>query len=573
MKKMNKRLISLVLAVIMIAGVMAVGFSAFAADECDHAYVYTDNGNGTHTGKCSKCNDEITEKHDLTYKNNDDGTHTETCVVCGYSKKVDHTYNKGLCDCGDYYSCDLSGHVVDTSKGIYADEICHYYVCSRCNYKVYYDGGANGEGLPTFSAITVSTSGSVTPEEAAHSGRGVITDAPEKDEQCPVCKSKHIHSYVKKENVAAKCENFPFDIYRCTECRDEVYVKTGSELGHYWPVMLDENENPVRVDENGNLVSDGTTGAGLVADDRYVTVEWGENHESCKITLTCQRPDCDYGQNGAPKTLTYTVYTKENVVGKITKSTYTAKPCQASTITYTAEFKLPDVPKDMGGEFLYVRTESEVVTIPATAKHVPGDAIASESKAPTCTEAGYTVSMCKVCGDKLTAEEVPALGHNYTTKVMKEATCTSEGLQVKECANCGKTEKEIIEAKGHSLADSAIISEPTCTEEGCKSGKCTVCGYEGKVQVPALGHDFETVTGGNGKAYKRCKKCGLVENSCLHNQSCDLNFDYVCDTCGTDLKKLDNYASTYFIHYLTGKPVYIFKLILNYIFTLGGKIK
>lgn len=40
----------------------------------EHSFVYTDNGDGTHTGRCIHCNDTVTDKHEFV-----DGY----CVVCG----------------------------------------------------------------------------------------------------------------------------------------------------------------------------------------------------------------------------------------------------------------------------------------------------------------------------------------------------------------------------------------------------------------------------------------------------------------------------------------------------------
>lgn len=53
-----------------------------------------DNGDGTHTIKCSTCGDSYTEdcENDYSVKNNGDGTHKITCNVCGYNSTNSHTY-------------------------------------------------------------------------------------------------------------------------------------------------------------------------------------------------------------------------------------------------------------------------------------------------------------------------------------------------------------------------------------------------------------------------------------------------------------------------------------------------
>lgn len=58
--------------------------------------------------------------------------------------------------------------------------------------------------------------------------------------------------------------------------------------------------------------------------------------------------------------------------------------------------------------------------------------------AATCTEGGYTVYKCSVCGDTYTGSETSALGHDYKT-VTVEATCTEQGYTTYTCSRCGDT--------------------------------------------------------------------------------------------------------------------------------------
>ena len=66
---------------------------------------------------------------------------------------------------------------------------------------------------------------------------------------------------------------------------------------------------------------------------------------------------------------------------------------------------------------------------------------------------GYTTYTCSVCGDSYIADEIPALGHDYTSEVTKAPTCTEDGVMTYTCGNCGDTYTEVIPATGHMLGD------------------------------------------------------------------------------------------------------------------------
>ena len=88
--------------------------------------------------------------------------------------------------------------------------------------------------------------------------------------------------------------------------------------------------------------------------------------------------------------------------------------------------------------------------------------------APTCTEKGYTTHTC-ACGDSYVDTYVDALGHAWDNgKVTKEPTETESGVKTFTCTRCGETKTETIPATGsvdvtemftdvsHSWADDGI---------------------------------------------------------------------------------------------------------------------
>ena len=78
----------------------------------------------------------------------------------------------------------------------------------------------------------------------------------------------------------------------------------------------------------------------------------------------------------------------------------------------------------------------------------------------TCTEDGYTVYVCSVCGDTY-VEPTAATGHNYVATV-SDATCTDAGTVTYTCSNgCGSSYTSTIDATGHTYGDIALNSDYT----------------------------------------------------------------------------------------------------------------
>ena len=68
--------------------------------------------------------------------------------------------------------------------------------------------------------------------------------------------------------------------------------------------------------------------------------------------------------------------------------------------------------------------------------------------APTCTEKGYTTHTC-ACGDSYVDAYTDALGHAWDEgKVTKAATETESGVKTFTCTRCGETKAEVIPATG-----------------------------------------------------------------------------------------------------------------------------
>ena len=168
--------------------------------------------------------------------------------------------------------------------------------------------------------------------------------------------------------------------------------------------------------------------------------------------------------------------------------------------------------------------------LPADCEHV--DEYLTQVIAPTCTEAGYTINYCPLCGDSYNSDEVEALGHTPADAVVeneKEATCGAAGSYdtVVYCSVCNAEisrvtttveatgehdyvdgacdvcgEKEVVEHE-HVWGEGVVTTEPTCVD-GVKTYTCT-CG-ETKTEPVAANEDH---------TYSNhvCSVCGKVASS------------------------------------------------------------
>ena len=171
---------------------------------------------------------------------------------------------------------------------------------------------------------------------------------------------------------------------------------------------------------------------------------------------------------------------------------------------------------------------------------------------PTCTEKGFTKSVCEKCGETVISDFVSPLGHNMeithseaycsahdtleykckrcdysesvaadaskleTKTVVVEPTCTKSGSESEICVLCGATvSTKILNPLSHRYSDDWTIDKAaTCTETGIKSKHCTRCDSKREVtEIPAAGHSYkDTVTAptctANGFTTHTCTVCG-----------------------------------------------------------------
>ena len=143
--------------------------------------------------------------------------------------------------------------------------------------------------------------------------------------------------------------------------------------------------------------------------------------------------------------------------------------------------------------------------------------------APTCTEVGYTTYTCDKCGHSYTADEVPALGHDFGSwYVTKEATEDAEGEEKRDCSRCDASETRAIPKLDHVHDYTSVVTAPTCTESGYTTYTCDCGSSYISDEVPALGHDmgawnvlYHAYCTVDGQQIRTCSRCDYTETEAI----------------------------------------------------------
>ncbi len=115
------------------------GFAS--SEKAAHSIAYTVNEDGTHTGTCV-CGYSVTEAHEISYTDNEDGTHTASCK-CGFETTAKHSIgidatdngdgtHSGKCICG--YSAAAEAHEFSYTASDAAHEDGTHTMSCACGY-------------------------------------------------------------------------------------------------------------------------------------------------------------------------------------------------------------------------------------------------------------------------------------------------------------------------------------------------------------------------------------------------------------------------------------------------------
>ena len=346
------------------------------------------------------------------------------------------------------------------------------------------------------------------------------------------------HKYVLSSHKEPTCELSGGDVYACsmcglTEVRNEV-----AALGHVegeWEVIEPATEEKTGTEELSCarcfMILERRTIDKLPHVHKYVVV--ADNKATCVLD-GIHKEQCACGD--VKETITPAIGHKAGE-WEVTKEP-----------TYTEQGEKHQLCSVCGFEL-------NVEKIPV--KECSSHSYTEEKEEPSCTEAGFVIRTCQICGDVQT-EAVPALGHIESGEILDVAatcttdgryhtectrchqemssssvsatghkegewvittkeTCTTNGSREKKCSVCGETlVMESIMSKGHSMTGWQITKEPGCVE-GEETNRCGNCSYSETRTVPAIGHqygdwiiDSEATEETEGSKHKECAVCGDI---------------------------------------------------------------
>lgn len=191
--------------------------------------------------------------------------------------------------------------------------------------------------------------------------------------------------------------------------------------------------------------------------------------------------------------------------------------CKADTVEAKVATCTEDGWKEVGvcevcGEHYSYPTDEN--KLPATGHTWSEDYVVD--KEATCTEAGEKSKHCTVCDAKEDVQEIPALGHDFVSKVTKKATCTADGTLTYTCSRCNETKTETIKATGHKWSDWKRTTAATVFKPEVQTRKCSACNKSetrniGKKLAPKATLNASTVTLKVKQSTSRLKVTGLAK--------------------------------------------------------------
>ena len=424
---------------------------------------WTPNGNGTHTGSCTRCSEVKTASctggtatctakavcvecggeygvlgHDWgAWTSNGDGAHTRSCTRCNAEETESCSGGTGtftcitgkICEkCGAEYG--ILGHDWGTWTSI-SNMNMHGHRCNRCNrYETAYCTG--GTATCTAKAVCETCGG----------------EYGEKDSD----NHDLVHLYAK----APTCTEIGWDAYdRCIRCG----YTTRKELPAQHDLEQHAGKAPTCTEKGWNAYD------------------------------TCSR--CDYTTYTELTALNHDLVHHDAQAATCTEIGWDAyKTCSRLGCNYTTYQEIPAL------------------------KH---DLVQHDAQAPTCTKIGWNAyKTCSRC-DYTTYAELPALNHALVHHEAKAPTCTEIGWNAYDtCSRCNYTTYAELSALNHDYQ--AVTVEPTCETDGYTVFTCSRC-KDSYTADPTdkLGHQFGAWSpNGTGSQSADCLRQG-----CAHTGSTD----------------------------------------------------
>ncbi len=369
------------------------------------------------------------------------------------------------------------------------------------------------------------------------------TNTDESGTQCEATKTIPAtgHSPEFTVSVPATCETDGYDLYLCSACVDASTVSQIEALAAQVEDSAAGIEAAKQLDTLIGTLDEGQYSAENIDNAFGHTCTVTETPATCTetglITYTCTicgsvftEPIPALSDNGE-HTWDDGVVTKEATCVAGGTTLYTCAVCGETKTESTAvdkvnghSYKLTsstDATCQQKGSKTYTceYCKDETTEYTDTIDH---DMVQIEIKAPTCTDYGYTLYKCSMCGTEEQRDKVEAYGHLWREDESKSqaATCTTAGYTYNVCAYCGATDTITIPATGHNWVDGDVITYSTCTTQGTVKRVCSVCGEESS-ETGTLPVDPNAHTWDEGKVTTEatCTTDGEITYTCTEDSS------------------------------------------------------
>ena len=538
MKKKNLIIICASVVAVVVAAVIIVvlALGKDKGHDCEFTN-YVSNGEVSCTvdkTSTAKCNHDGCDKTD-TRVDKEASVHdyeVVTHIAAGCETKEHFTYK--CKNCPDTYEQDGSdalGHIyvvyAHTEVGCETDEAT-VYKCSGCDdsYEVV-SKKATGHSIFawTVSGEPTLNEGTTCEYTQKYVGRcGYCAEKVEKAE------TVHIHDFVSKVTTEATCVASGIKTYTCSKCQESDTEEYTNALAHKWDngtvdgaittyacintgcshtktaivaktevsasVSADNlNGNEVEL-KNASIALDADTLSDLGSTDVTLSADTVEDtaREEVVNNLT-EDQKAQLGEN------TIYNFSMEQDGSPVSEFGGLVKV----TIPYTLDPE--EDPNNIG--IWYLADDGTVETLAATYAngfvtfetshfsyysvtrltpkercelygHVNSETVIN----PTCTLDGYTLTVCKRCGETNKTKVVTATGHTYTS-VTENATCTTNGKTTHTCSVCNYNYVQLIPAFGHAWEVTEKI-EATTEAAGSIKYTCPTCNSVKETVIPKL---------------------------------------------------------------------------------------
>lgn len=424
----------------------------------------------------------------------------------------------------------------------------HYFYCDRCN-RYFLDENGNDETTLVDVMLGVDKNnhtGNVTvknAKKATCTEPGLTGDIFCADCGALIEKSKVIpplgHDWVYKETVEPTCIKGGYDIYVCANDPTHIEYRNPTEkTGIHTPETVPGKAATCTTD--GYTESKVCSVCGAVIEPAKVILSTGHKIVPCEegVLPTCTTPGRTPGK-------------KCEICGKLIEKPEDIEPLGHKWEKYPG--KEPTCTEPGWTEGIRCSRCGKIensVELPAE-----GHIYVAEKHEATCTEAGYTVYTCSVCGDTYIEEGEAALGHTggkatcqgpaicercgkpygekgdhkYVATVVAP-TCVHEGYTEYTCEYCGKTYKADYKAKApHEFDEGVVTKKPTCTQDGEITYHCKNCDASYTEVITAAGHKVENWEIIDGEAHGTCSVCGEEIVTSIEEAGLEVP---VCPRCG-----------------------------------------